>query len=171
MKKILFTLSVDSYPDAITERTFPLLAAYARKIGADFHVIRDRRWPDAPPVYEKLQVWDLGRDSDWSLFIDADALVSPNLFDITDHLPQSHVLHYASDFAPDRIQYDRFFRRDGRNLLSGNWLMAASSWCHEHWAPLTDMTWQEAVARITPLQCERAAGIGDVLFRSEQFAE
>jgi hypothetical protein len=60
MKKTLYTLSVnDKHPGQdfepeITALTFPLMRKYAHKIGADFHVIRERKHPDMPPVYEKL---------------------------------------------------------------------------------------------------------------------
>lgn len=47
-EKVLFTLNIDNYAPAITELTYPLLYSYADKIHADFHVIRQRRFPDWP---------------------------------------------------------------------------------------------------------------------------
>ena len=45
VKKTVFTLSVNGYSPEITEITFPLMQLWADKIGADFHVIRDRIIP------------------------------------------------------------------------------------------------------------------------------
>lgn len=159
MKKALWTLCVNGYPEEITKRTHPLLRYYAAKIGADFRIISTRRWPHLPPAYEKLQIYELGREYDWNLFVDSDALVSPDLFDLTEHIGKDTVLHYGSDFANDRWTYDRFFRRDGRNIGSGNWFTLASDWCIELWEPLTDLTHEQAVARIHPIRQEACAGL------------
>jgi hypothetical protein len=161
MRKTVFTLTVDGYSPEITRRSHPLLQHYARKIGADFHVIRDRKWPTLPVVYEKLQIFELGRGYDWILYIDSDALVNPDLFDLTEHVPQDTVLHYGADFAGNRWTYDRFFRRDGRNIGSGNWFTMASGWCIELWEPLHmyDITPAEAIAAIHPIRCELSAGL------------
>lgn len=159
MNKVLFTLCINDYPDAITSRSHPLLRRYADKIGAEFRVIRDRKWPTMPPAYEKLQVYELGRKFDWSLYIDSDALVNPDLFDLTEHVPKDTVLHYGADFAGNRWTYDRFFRRDGRNIGSGNWFTMASDWCIELWEPLTDLTYEQALANIHPQRCETQAGL------------
>jgi hypothetical protein len=159
MKKALFTLCVDNYAPEITRRSHPLLRRYADKIGAEFRVITERKWPHLPAVAEKLQIFELGRDFDYSLYIDSDALVNPDLFDLTEHVPKDTVLHYGADFAGNRWTYDRFFRRDGRNIGSGNWFTMASDWCLELWEPLTDITYEQALANIHPQRCEAQAGL------------
>lgn len=159
MKKALWTLVVDGYSAEITSRSHPLLQHYARKIGAEFNIIRDRRFPNFPPQYEKLQLYTLGRAYDWNLYIDSDALVSPDLFDLTNHISKDTVMHYGADFAPNRWEYDRFFRRDGRNIGSGNWFTLASDWCVELWEPLSDLTLEQAIARIHPIRCESLFGL------------
>ena len=159
MNKALWTLVVDGYPEEITRRTHPLLKYYARKIGADFRVITKRKFPNFPPECEKLQIYELGRGYDWNLFLDSDTLVNPDMFDLTEHVSKDTVMHYAADFAGNRWVYDRFFRRDGRNIGDCGWFTLASDWCHEVWEPLTDLTLEEVEARIFPVRCEVAAGI------------
>jgi hypothetical protein len=85
IKKTIYTLNIDDYAPEICALTYPLIQAYARKIGADFQVIRERKFPDWPVVYEKLQIHELGqRDSnDWNIYIDSDTLINPEMFDIT----------------------------------------------------------------------------------------
>jgi hypothetical protein len=151
-KKCIFTLCVDNYAPEITEITFPLLKRFADKIRAEFYVIKERRYPLFPPVYEKLQIYRLGQEmqNDWNWYIDADALVHPDMMDITNLIPKDTVMHNGNDHAGNRWLYDRYFRRDGRNIGSCNWFTLASDWCIELWKPLDDLTLEEAVARISP---------------------
>ncbi|HWB97853.1 MAG TPA: hypothetical protein VG672_14160 [Bryobacteraceae bacterium] len=46
IKKTVYTLNIGDYAPEICALTYPLMEAYARKIGADFHVIRERKFPD-----------------------------------------------------------------------------------------------------------------------------
>lgn len=163
VKKTVFTLCIDNYSPEITAITFPLLHHYAKKIGADFHVIKDRKFPGFPPVYEKLQIYELGQsmENDWNLYIDADALVHPSMVDLTCLLPKNTVLHNGSDFANVRWKYDRYFLRDGRNIGSCNWFTLGSDLCIDLWHPLDDLTLEEAVENIYPTINEMTCGVMD----------
>lgn len=160
MKKTVYTLSVDNYAPEITALTFPLLRNYAQKIGAEFHVITERKFPGWPPAVEKLQIHQLGREAgnDWNIYIDADALVHPDTPDLTEHLKKDTVMHHATDMAGVRWSYDEYFRRDGRHVGSGNWLAIASDWCLDLWTP-PDMSPARAVAAIHPILAEVASGV------------
>jgi hypothetical protein len=163
IKKAIFTLRVDDYAPEICELTFPLLHNYANKIGAEFVVIDQRRFPDWPPVYEKLQIYELAQEmqNDWNIYIDADALIHPDLMDLTTMLSKDTVAHHGSDFASQRWKYDRFFLRDGRHIGSGNWFTIASDWCVDLWRPLDDLTLDEACINISPTLQERLSGCFD----------
>jgi arginyl-tRNA--protein-N-Asp/Glu arginylyltransferase len=156
IKKTVFTLNVDNYAPEITELTYPLIKRYADKIGADFYTIKKRKFPKFPPVYEKLQIYELAQEmeNDWNIYIDSDALVHPDMMDVTNHIPKDTVLHNGMDLASNRWKYDRFFLRDGRNIGSCNWFTIASDWCIELWKPLDDLTLEEAVANISPIVSE-----------------
>jgi hypothetical protein len=162
MKKTIYTLNVDNYAPEITAITYPLLELFAMKIGADFFVIEERKSPQFPPVYEKLQIREIAdeRRDDWIYYIDSDALVHPDLFDVTEHLPMDTVLHNANDIAGNRWRYDEYFRRDGRHIGSCNWFTVASRWCLDLWSPLHDITPEHAIEHnIWPTQNERATVI------------
>jgi len=161
MKKVLYSLDVGGYAPEITEITFPIFREYAAKIGADFQVIGERKFPDFPPVYEKFQIWDLAgkNGADWHLFFDADALIHPDMFDVTAVVGKGVTLSVGTDFAPTRFEPDEYFLRDGRWIGKGNWCLAASDWCLDIWRPLEDLTLEEAVSRIHPTADERAFGI------------
>lgn len=160
IKKTIFVLNVDNYNPMITSLTYPLMKTWALKIGANFHEIKTRKFPTFPVAYEKLQIYELGKDmkNDWNIYIDADALVHPDLFDITNHLSKDTVLHNRNDLSGNRWKYDEYFMRDGRYISSCNWFTIASDWCLDLWKPL-DMTCEEAVNNIYPVKLELNAGI------------
>ncbi len=165
MKKTLFTLNLnpDDYRD-ITDITYPLLKHYAFKMGADFHVIDKRKFPEWPPNYEKMQIYELGQKmkNDWNIFIDCDALVHPDAQDFTEHLKKDTCCHHGSDMATFRWKYDRFFWRDGRHIGSATWFCIASDWCIELFKPLDDMTPKEVADRIFPTANELKNGVSPI---------
>jgi hypothetical protein len=156
MKKTIYLLNIDDYAPEITALTYPLIERYAQKIGARIHMITTRRWPQYAPVYEKLQIYDLARehDNDWSIYIDSDAIVHPDVFDVTECLAMDTVAHNGADIAGNRWRYDDYFRRDGRHIGSCNWLTFASRWCVDLWRPPDDMTYEQALENIFPIQSE-----------------
>jgi hypothetical protein len=161
VRKTIYTLNIDDYSPLIRRLTYPLFERYAKKIGADIVEITERRFPEWPVVYEKLQIYTMAqeRQDEWSIYIDADAIVHPDFFDPTDHLSKDTVLHNGHDMAGNRWKYDRFFRRDGRHIGSCNWFTVASEWCVDLWRPLDDLTLEEAVANIFPIQGEQTTGL------------
>lgn len=152
LKKTIFLLNVDNYEPEITDITYPLIKRYARRIGADIHIIKERKYPDFPVTYEKLQIYDLAQQmqNDWNIYIDSDALIHPETVDFTEHLSKDTVAHNGADMGGVRWKYDRFFQRDGRNIGSCNWFTLASDLNIELWKPLEDLTLKEALANIYP---------------------
>src|SRR4030042_5156314 len=142
LKKTLFVLNVDDYAPEITEVTYPLLKNYAEKIGAEFYEIRERKFPGWPPVYEKLQIYQLAQEmgNDWNIYIDSDALIHPDLIDVTSHLHKDTVAHNGRDIASTRWACDRFFLRDGRQIGYCNWVTIAGDWCIELWNAPEDIS-------------------------------
>lgn len=161
IKKTIYVVNVNDYAPELRKLTYPLIGVYARKIGADVCEINKRKWPDAPPVYEKLQIYELAKKnkSDWNIYIDSDAIVHPDLPDITNHLSKDTVMHNGNDMASNRWRYDEYFLRDGRNIGSCNWFTVASDWCLDLWKPLEDITINEAVQNIFPIEGEKIVGI------------
>ena len=160
-KKTIFTLNVDGYAPEITVLTYPLIEAYAEKIGADFHIISERKFPEWPVTYEKLQIFELAREmgNDWNIYIDSDALVHPDTPDLTKLLPRDTVAHHGKDCAPVRWRSDKYFERDGRHFGTGNWLTVASDLCLDLWRPLDDLTPEQAISNIFPTVFETISGV------------
>ena len=148
----MFTLNVDgNYCPEITNFTYPLLKRYAEKIDAEFYIIKERKFPKFPIVYEKLQIFELGKQmkNDWNIYIDSDAIVHPEFFDPTEHVTKDIVLHNGNDLACNRWKMDNVFRKDGRFIGSCNWFTIASDWCIDLWQPL-DIPLEQALANIYP---------------------
>ena len=156
MKKIIYTLNINNYAPEIREITRPALESYANKIGADIFDITKRKYPEFGVTYEKVQIYDLAKEhkADWNIYLDSDALIHPDFYDITSVLSKDTVCHNAKDFAPNRWKYDKYFLRDGRHIGSGNWLAVASDWCIDLWHP-TELTPEEAYANIFPTLKEK----------------
>lgn len=162
MKKTVYTLSVNNYDPEITSISFPLMQAWAKKIGADFHIITERKFPDAPPNYEKLQIYELAKEhkNDWNIFLDADCLVHPDFFDPTVFLQKDTVMFAAFDLAPLRFKTNRYFLRDGRNIGTSNWFAVASDWCVDLWKPY-DGDWKDLVGDMRSTSWEKFLGMDD----------
>lgn len=135
MKKTVYTVCVDNYFPELTRYTLPNIAKFAARIGAGFQVIRDRKYLDFPPTYEKMQVHELGRDNDWNILIDADCMVSPKLPDPT-LMPPEIVAFYMEFDASLLFEADEYFLRDGRKLGVSTNFVVSSRMCHDLWAPL-----------------------------------
>ena len=152
IKKTLFTLAINNWEPDICDITFPLLKRYADKIGADFYVIEDRKFPQWGITYEKLQIYDLSQqmENDWNIYIDADTLVHPETPDVTELLSKDTVAHHGADKLGVRYKTDRYFWRDGRQISSCNWFSVASDWCIDLWHPVDDLTPGECIARCFP---------------------
>jgi len=161
IRKTLWTLNIGNYAPELCQLTYPFLKIYADKIGAQFEIIDERQYPGFPAVYEKLQIHQRGKENDWNIYIDSDALIFPDMIDVTERIEKDTVCHYATDHASNRWRYDDYFRRDGRDIGSCNWFTVASDWCLDLWHPLesSNDALRDAVENIRPIISERLAGI------------
>jgi hypothetical protein len=160
LKKTVFTLCVNDYAPEITTITLPLMRYYAHKIGADFHIIKERKFTDWPIPYEKFQIYKLAKEmqNDWNIFFDADTLLHPGTPDWTTYLSKDTIAQHNSDVATLRLRMNEYFLRDGRFYGSAGWLTIASDWCLDLWHP-AEMTPAEAEACCFPTHQEASAGI------------
>lgn len=173
MKKTLFLLNIGGdYAPEVTRITYPFIFTWADKIGAKIVVIKERRFPEWPVTYEKLQIHALAKEigSEWNLYIDSDALVHPDTPDWTAFLRRDTVAHNGHDFAGLRWSYDEYFLRDCRHIGSCNWLSIASDWCLDLWRPLDDLTPEQARARIHPTMDEVRSAVVDAAHLVDDFA-
>ena len=138
LKKCVFVLATQDYEPEMCSYTIPNLKAYADKIKADFCIIEERRFPDYPINYERMQIHQLGKGYDWCINIDADFLIHPNIEDFTDWFPATNVGNWwyykASSFL--NVADNPYFKRDGRDYGLVDCFMASSCLTHDVWEPL-----------------------------------
>ncbi len=144
--KTIYVLRVNNYFPELCEITLPTIQRYARKIGARYQEITERKFPDWPVTYEKMQVHELGKRNNWSVLIDADTMIHPDANESMLSIPADHVgIHYGFD-AHTMFNPDIYFLRDGRNRGIAAGLVITSRWTHDLWEPL-DMPLEEALTR------------------------
>ena len=157
VKKTVYTLAIKGYAPELMKTTMALMEKYAKKIEADLVVIDERKFLDKYITYEKFQIWDLmhQRGDDWSIFFDADTMIHPDMFDVTALLSKDTTCSgYSHDFTPLRFRPDHVWRRDGRYFGKGTWFIVCSDWTRDIWKPLDDITYEQAVADIFPINDE-----------------
>lgn len=143
MIKNVFVLNINDYRPDLCEYTMPTLKTYAEKIGADFRLITERKFPGWPITYEKLQVHELGEGADWNILIDADFLLHPDLPDFTTMLNPSVVgIHYGFKIS-SMFKTNRYFKRARHDTAIAGGFVITSDLTHELWEPL-DISWEEA---------------------------
>lgn len=84
--KVVVTMGDDAFRP-LTDLTFPLAEDYAARIGADFHVIRERKYPAVSICYEKFQMADLLQRYRRILYVDGDVLVRTTALDVFQEVP------------------------------------------------------------------------------------
>lgn len=92
MKKLLVTLNIGDYDRDITSLTFPHMEQYAKNIGADFHIITERKFPDFPLMLEEFQMHEFSETYDWIIFLDGDCLINPRAVDLTTLIEEDRVI-------------------------------------------------------------------------------
>ena len=141
-------MNIGNYRPDITEYTLPNIKAYANKIGAEYKEITERKYPDWPITYEKMQIHELGKNYDWNILCDADVLISKNMPDVTNVVPYNHVgAHGHYDISITVKDPDLYFARDGRQCGVATYFVVSSSLMHDIWTPL-EMTAEEAKSKM-----------------------
>ena len=142
MKTALWVVAVNNYLPDLCAITFPNLKEFAEKIGAEFKVITDRKFPDFPPSYEKLQIHELGKDYEWNILIDADIIIHPDLPDPRVRTGKNNLgVYYGFDLRvafPRVDPYMEKYARENGNVYHGivtNFLVANKN-IHDIWSPL-----------------------------------
>lgn len=163
-KKVVFSLAIKGYPPQMSDLTLPWIKHYAKKIGAEFMLIEERKHPEWPITAEKLQIWELGKGNDWNVFVDIDALINPELFDVTALCPRDHVMFTGQDMSAMREAPTPYRLRDGRYIGACTWFVVSSDWTHDLWFPPwlwpDHNTPQEWISEIFPTNAERMCRIG-----------
>lgn len=105
-KKAVVTLALGVEYEAIAKLTHPSIKAYADKIGADFHVINERKYRLNVPVgYEKLQLREYLEKYHRIIFIDTDIIIRPDTPDLFKFVPEGWFGAFnEGEWMPERFK-------------------------------------------------------------------
>ena len=148
MKKLVVTMCLNNWEPEITKLTFPLMKHYAKKIGADFWDIDQRKYPNCPIGYERFQIYDVHDNYDWVLQIDADACIHPDMPDMTALVNKDTIFISKPDHSAKRFISDKYFYRDGRFTSVPGFFTVTSDWCKDFWQLPNDLTPEEAISKV-----------------------
>ena len=148
MSTAVWVVAVNDYLPDLCAVTFPNLQEFADRLGAEFKVIRDRKFPTFPPSYEKLQIHELGRDYDWNILIDADIIIHPDMPDPRTRTGKSSLgVYYGYDLRVAMKRMDPYmisYAKAHHNRFHGvvtNFLVSGRA-VHDIWTPL-DVSFEE----------------------------
>ena len=141
MRKAVYTVSINNWFPELCALTLPLIKKWSEKIGADFHIISEAKFPNFPPNYEKFQIAELGQQCDWNIFIDADVIVDPvKMPDLTENSDPTFV-YYESALRPSQYYKKHpYFERYGVDLGVSDCFLITSQFTHDIWQPLNPLS-------------------------------
>lgn len=136
--KCIHVLATQEYAPEIREITMPTIRAYADRIGADFNLISERKFPDFPINYERLQIYESGVGYEWNINIDADMVLGKDLPDLTVNAPPGVVRVVMAYDAPlyFNLEGNIYFERDGRYKGLVDAFVMTHRITHDLWQPL-----------------------------------
>jgi hypothetical protein len=161
----VYTLNINNYFPEMMELTVPLMKNYAQKIGAEFVEITERKFPNYHIHYEKMQIYELGKDADWNIFFDGDVLVHPDMIDIS---KQDKNVVFIKDGYSASVKFliNKYFLNDKRNQGISSCFIATSNQCHNMWEQL-EITPKELTNRIITLKDNLDIGITSEFYQEE----
>ena len=146
--RTIHIIIIDNYFPEMTKLTVPTIERWAERLSAKVNIITNRKWPEWPVLYEKMQVYYDGANSDWNILLDADILVHPDTPDpLNTFIHPTQVAAKDSYHADRQLHMDDYFFRDGRNIGISSCAVAASRLCHDLWTPL-EFSSEEAIKQI-----------------------
>ncbi len=137
-KRCVHVLATRDYAPELCAITLPRIEAYAKKIGADFNRITERRFPDFPVNYERMQIYEFGKEYDWNLNVDADILIGSSLVDVTTRVHPEKIgtamIFQLSEAFP--IAGNPVFERAAQDIGIVDMFNITTKLTHEFWRPL-----------------------------------
>jgi hypothetical protein len=143
MKKILHVVNINDFFPELFAYTFPTMKKYAERYDWEINLITKRKFPEWHINYEKMQVWEDGKDADMNLLVDADVLIHPKFPCVSGIVPEYYIGFNDNYHASRKFILNDYFRRDGRDVgIASNFVVSYKS-THDVWEPLKDITPEE----------------------------
>ena len=139
MRKLIHVVNINDFFPELFALTYPTIRSYAERNGYMINMITERKFPDYPINYEKMQVYEDGKDAEVNILCDADMLIHPEFPEVTQFLKRDSIAfndnyNISWKYHVDRIRY---FMRDGRDVGIATNFVVSSDWTHDVWEPLS----------------------------------
>ena len=139
MRKLIHVVNINDFFPELFALTYPTIKSYAERNGYMINMITERKFPDYPINYEKMQVYEDGKDAVVNILCDADMLIHPEFPEVTKFLKRDSIAfndnyNISRKYHVDRIRY---FMRDGRDVGIATNFVVSSDWTHDVWEPLS----------------------------------
>ena len=138
MRKIIHVVNINDFFPELFALTYPTIRSYAERYGYGINIISERKFPEYPINYEKMQVYEDGKNAEVNILCDADMLIHPQFPDVITFLYRDSIAfndnyNISWKYHVDRIRY---FMRDGRDVGIATNFVVSSDWTHDIWKPL-----------------------------------
>ena len=139
MRKLIHVVNINNFFPELFALTYPTIRSYAERNEYMINMITERKFPDYPINYEKMQVYEDGKNAEVNILCDADMLIHPEFPDVTQFLKRDSIsfndnYNISWKYHVDRIRY---FMRDGRDVGIATNFVVSSDWTHDVWEPLS----------------------------------
>lgn len=112
----LFTIRIGTENQDLYELTIPKIQEYAQKIGAEFIEITGSV-DGFEPNYSITKIYELGKDSDYNIYIDADYLIKSNMFNVIDEIDENTIGHFGGYDCDPWFVMDEVFKSDTKEVV------------------------------------------------------
>ncbi len=165
----VYTTDLLNISPEIYKLTIPKIEEYAIRIGADFFKISQRKFEEFGDFYEKMQIFELGKDYDYNIYISPEVILNDNMIDMTQYCPKDSVGHWGAYGASSWFQIDNPFLQDmqemeeieikeingesiidkkiiicQRDLAFNDSILCVPKDCHDVWKP-TELPYEVAI--------------------------
>jgi hypothetical protein len=134
-KKIHIVYINDFFPE-LFKITYPTIKLYAEKNGYEINLITERKFPNWHIHYEKMQIYEDGKNYHLNVLVDADLMIHPDYPDIVTLCPETHIGMMDAYDIDKKCELNGYFIRDGRNVGVASNFVASTYLTHDIWKPL-----------------------------------
>ena len=134
MRKLIHVVNINDFFPELFALTYPTIRSYAERNGYMINMITERKFPDYPINYEKMQVYHDGREADLNMLCDADMLIHPHFPDVQEIVKDPAYVAFndnyniSTKYQANKIPY---FKRDGRDVGIATNFVVTSNLTHD----------------------------------------
>ena len=136
MKKKIHILYINDYFPELFQITNKNIQQYAKRYNYEINLITKRKFKDWHLHYEKMQVYEDGKNDDINVFLDMDVMLHPEFPDFSELVPPDYVAFNDNYKISEKCKINKYFLRDGRDIGIASNVVVSTYLTHDVWEPL-----------------------------------